>query len=105
MGQWTKGRKPTLKRVRFELGDDCYTYLRELSCQELLKYQETMGKDDSESASFLYDVLSKCICTEDGAPIFSDVDDCKAGLDLGLSAMIAMQKKVFEVSGIVEPPK
>jgi hypothetical protein len=103
MGLFNKTKKTKLKSQRFDLDTDTFVMLRELTCQELQHYQKHKPNEDSQSATFLFDVLSKVMVDEVGMPIFQDAADCEANLDVGLSTMLAMQKVVFDLSGISDP--
>lgn len=89
-----------LKRIRFDLGNETYINLRELSAQELMTYQENMGDKPTSNADFVYDLIATCACDDQGNKLFDDRADVKANFPVGLSTMIEMQNAIMRVSGI-----
>ncbi len=100
MPLFKRGTPLGLKRERFNLADDCYIWLRELSSQELLHYQKMMGDKETTNLDFIYDLLSKTALDDDGNAIFTSGNEVKDGLTVGLSTLVAMQEKVMELSGL-----
>jgi hypothetical protein len=97
---YQKNNETIFKRERFDLDANNYVYLRELSFQELYKYQQHTPGVNEVPLDSVCDCLARCIVNEQGEPIFTDADDCKANLNVGMSVLQAMQKKVFNMSDI-----
>jgi hypothetical protein len=102
MALFAKGSPPpALKTFKFELGNDTYINLRELSLQELRHFTEGGDKNkDTKNVEFLYNLLSKCILDDDGKPLFDGPDDLKNTFDVGLSTLVAIQKAIMAQSGL-----
>lgn len=89
-----------LRRVRFDLDADTYINLRELSSQELLHYQQTIGNKEVSNLDFIYDLVARCAVDDEGLPIFKDAGDVKDHFNVGLSTLVSAQQTVMNLSGI-----
>ena len=104
MGLFHKGGKAlALKQVKYDLGNDTYVNVRELSATELVHYQTKMGDKDTSNMDFVFDLLSKCVVDDDGKPLFKDATDVKDHFGVGLSTLVDLQKKIMALSGLDIP--
>jgi hypothetical protein len=101
MGLFHKGQKPNLKRVKFNLSEDCHINLRELSAQELINLQDS-AKSDNPNMDHVFKLIAVSACDDDGKPIFDDAEDAKQNFSIGSSMLSDISKAIVSVSGLDE---
>jgi len=101
MGLFKKGNAPLpFKRVRFDLGEDSYINVRELSAQELIQLQGSFQGKDASNIDFIYQLIATFAVDDDGKALFTDTADVKDNFQVGLSTLSAIQKTIMDTSGL-----
>lgn len=93
------------KREQFPLpqyGEGAYVIVQALGSMDMVQLQEKHGSGPQQTSNlgFGYERLAKCLVDDNGAPLFQDAAEVKAGMNVPLEVLTALIDKASEVSGL-----
>ena len=99
MALFKKGDTLPLKRVKHDLTDDCYVFIRELSAQEQVAFQSKMNTENYKERAIIWDVIALCVCYEGGKPLFTVMADVAEHFKVGISQAQKLVEAILDLSG------
>ena len=82
-------------------GADSFVWMKQLSAKDLVELRAENGpRPDLGSVAFLYDLLSRTLCSEDGTRLFTSTQDVIDGFLLSVEALRYLADQALVIGGI-----